>query len=561
MRTVLLPLITCMLVLPAYAKYSGGTGEPNDPYQIATTADLVALSADANDYSKHFKLMTDIDLSGFDGKEGRPAFNVIGDCHPETNGLTYFIVGTPFRGVFDGNGNTISHLMALKANGDRRAFVGLFGGVARGAEIKNLRVVVDVNVDGGENIIGALAGYNGGTVSQCSSQGTIAGKGLTTVGGLIGWNYAGTVTDCHSVAVVSGGYVGGLLGGNSHRQIGLERLRGYVSRCYSVGRVSGDLYVGGLAGTNEGEVSQCYSAGRVSGNLHVGGLVGGGAGAVIASFWDIQASGQATGAGGTGKISPEMQTAQTFLEAGWDFVGETDNGTEDIWWILEGRDYPRLWWELPADDFEDGEAGPLWFVYAPEPELVQIREVNARLEIAASAQAQNVDAFYVSDGWRLDVTKEFAIRVDFHFSKQNGGDGRVTLGVVPSLEASAMQWAELEAGCFDTRPFYLYEVSDGSWVQERVADRSADGGTLYMSYDPHTDELYFSDTGYGEAHAWQTVTGLLQGRWAGEPVYVILGGGSEGMALTGEDAWLDDLVVSAGTLILSEPVDENGPGD
>jgi hypothetical protein len=40
-----------------------------------------------------------------------------------------------------------------------------------------------------------------------------------------------------------------------------------------------------------------------------------------------------------------MQTAATFLDAGWDFVGETENGTENIWWILEGQDYPRLWWE------------------------------------------------------------------------------------------------------------------------------------------------------------------------------------------------------------------------
>lgn len=39
-----------------------------------------------------------------------------------------------------------------------------------------------------------------------------------------------------------------------------------------------------------------------------------------------------------------MQTAGPFLEAGWDFVGETANGTEDLWWILED-DYPRLWWE------------------------------------------------------------------------------------------------------------------------------------------------------------------------------------------------------------------------
>jgi hypothetical protein len=22
------------------------------------------------------------------------------------------------------------------------------------------------------------------------------------------------------------------------------------------------------------------------------------------------------------------------------------NGKDDIWWILEGQDYPRLWWEL-----------------------------------------------------------------------------------------------------------------------------------------------------------------------------------------------------------------------
>ena len=27
-------------------------------------------------------------------------------------------------------------------------------------------------------------------------------------------------------------------------------------------------------------------------------------------------------------------------------VDETANGTEDIWWIDEGKDYPRLWWEL-----------------------------------------------------------------------------------------------------------------------------------------------------------------------------------------------------------------------
>jgi formylglycine-generating enzyme required for sulfatase activity len=43
-----------------------------------------------------------------------------------------------------------------------------------------------------------------------------------------------------------------------------------------------------------------------------------------------------------------MQTARTFLDAGWDFAGETANGTENIWWINEGKDYPRLRWQGPA---------------------------------------------------------------------------------------------------------------------------------------------------------------------------------------------------------------------
>ena len=46
-----------------------------------------------------------------------------------------------------------------------------------------------------------------------------------------------------------------------------------------------------------------------------------------------------------GKTTAQMRRAGTFLDAGWDFIGETENGTEDIWWIDEGVDYPRLWWE------------------------------------------------------------------------------------------------------------------------------------------------------------------------------------------------------------------------
>ena len=82
----------------------------------------------------------------------------------------------------------------------------------------------------------------------------------------------------------------------------------------------------------------------VIGNKNVGGLVGlyRSLTLVTACFWDTQSSGQTTNLFAIGKTTAEMQTAGTFIEAGWDFVGETKNGTEDIWWILEGQDYPQL---------------------------------------------------------------------------------------------------------------------------------------------------------------------------------------------------------------------------
>ena len=187
----------------------------------------------------------------------------------------------------------------------------MFGQLSVG-EVKNLGVV-DANITGSGPLIGGLVGYNWGDVTQCYSTGAVSGKDR----------------------------VGGLVGANDG-----ENGRGTLAQCYSTGAVSGGSDVGGLVGWNVNyAVTQCYSTGAVSGGSNVGGLVGANDGTVTACFWDIQTSGQLISAGGTGKTTAEMQKASTVLDAGWDFVGETKNGTEDIWWILEGKDYPRLWWE------------------------------------------------------------------------------------------------------------------------------------------------------------------------------------------------------------------------
>jgi hypothetical protein len=292
----------------SWERYSGGSGTAQDPYQIATAADLIALGNEPNDYDKHFVLTADIDL------DPKLARRKVFDKAVIAPGANWWFDGTPFAGVFDGKGHTVSN---LTING--KDYLGLFGYLASGAEVKN-QGVVDVNVVGSDTYIGGLVGYNCGSIAASYSTGTVTGDGEFT-GGLVGL-HLGSAVFCYSTSVVRGRHpvaVGGLVGANHH--VVDEGPTGSIAQCYSTGAVSVSIWGGGLMGGGPGD-------------------------AVTGCFWDTQTSGRATSAGGTGKTTAEMQTAKTFLDAGWDFVGETKNGTVDVWWILEGKGYPRLWWEL-----------------------------------------------------------------------------------------------------------------------------------------------------------------------------------------------------------------------
>jgi len=321
----IIPLLICLVGLPANAQYSGGTGEANAPYQIATAADLIALGETPADYNKHFILTAEIDLDPT--LPGRKTF-AKAVLAPDTNNAADNFQGTAFTGVFDGNGHSISHLTII-GGGD----LGLFGHVDSGGRIANLGLV-DATVDAGAGKnVGALVGRNhSGTIANCYSSGAVSGG--DDVGGLVGWNYFGTIAHCYSIATVLGNDgIGGLAGANSG---------GSIVNCYAAGDVSGNDYVGGLLGktSNYSEVLRCYSCGPVSGDRYAGGLIGffttvGVSGTVSLCHWDVQASGQVTSGGGTGKTTTEMMRGTTYR--GW--------GYDNAWTIDEENDYPRLSWE------------------------------------------------------------------------------------------------------------------------------------------------------------------------------------------------------------------------
>jgi len=355
-----------------------GLGTAEQPYLIRDARDLgtVWLKPTA-----HYRLETSLDLSGT---------------------MWSMAVVAWFGGTFDGNGHVISNLHIQGAG-----FLGLFGHTGSGARISNLALEA-VDVDGTGEYIGSLVGWNDGSITTSYSTGSVMGNedvgglvgnnegsitrsystgtvsadedpgglvgsndgsitssyssskvsGDCDVGGLVGDNY-GSITTSYSTGAVSGGNnVGGLVGHNGDSEIATS---------YSTATVHGSSSVGGLVGNNDGSITICYSTGAVSATgTYVGGLVGIGWGDVNSSFWDVETSGQTTSDDGTGLPTAEMQTAKTFLEAGWDFVGETVNGTEDIWHICEGTNYPRFVWQIPVGDFvcPDGVSMPDFSLFA-----------------------------------------------------------------------------------------------------------------------------------------------------------------------------------------------------
>ncbi len=344
-------LFLCTFIPSTQARIYGGAGTEPAPFIISTAAEMNDIGNNPNDWDDYFILTADIDLSAYTGTQ----FNIIGNS------------STNFSGVFDGNGHTISNFTYSSTGTD---YIGLFGVVdGETMEIKDLGLIdCDVNAGTG-NKVGALVGHlNYGRITGCYVQdGSVSCSG-NYVGGLVGRSAFATIANCGVSCSVSGsGNVGGLVGNTSLGAVancysngsvlgsgdsvgGLAGIcASTVSNSYSRSSVSGLNYVGGLAGKRSGIIIDSYSTGSVSGTgLDVGGLVGKQTGGDVENcFWDVNTSGLDSSSGGTGKTTAEMQDVNTFLNAGWDFMGEMTNGPSDDWAEPVGGGYLILGWQFP----------------------------------------------------------------------------------------------------------------------------------------------------------------------------------------------------------------------
>ena len=251
MRTRIFTLLVAFLAIAGNAvwgqgtSFSGGEGTEGDPYVISSAENLKALASSVNDdkedyEGKYFILTHDIELDS--DEEWTPI------------GGNPILGATTFKGIFNGNGKTISgfYIKTSHFQGD-----GLFGCIG---DITNPAV---------DNI---------GIIKNLTLTGTVEVTGVFIGGGICGMNY-GIIQDCisnvsfdltTSSTGTSGIQVGGICGANV----------GIVNGCTNNEDISiNDMertlcFGGGICGTNGGTIEKSYNMGNLSANNTSDGIGG-----------------------------------------------------------------------------------------------------------------------------------------------------------------------------------------------------------------------------------------------------------------------------------------------
>ena len=284
LMAALMAFSVCSFALAEESPFAGGTGTADDPWQIATVEQLLALSAAVNDGSvggypgQYFVLTADIDLKDV-------AWQPIG--HMDLTDMSNY--SCMFMGTLDGQGHTISN---VTFHSDTPVCgVGVVG--MNLGEVKNLTVEnVDIRCEHTFSMaIGGVVGYNMGLIHDVTLTGTNQIAGVNATGGIAGgsiqsvWNCTVDGTTIHvlgdndfssgRIIQVDVGECGGLVVGGF--------FGGTIDNCTARGTVIAEgnepVGLGGIAGCLEmmDSITNCTAEVEIiseKGGHAIGGLCG-----------------------------------------------------------------------------------------------------------------------------------------------------------------------------------------------------------------------------------------------------------------------------------------------
>ncbi|MGN8896162.1 chitobiase/beta-hexosaminidase C-terminal domain-containing protein [Flavonifractor sp. HCP28S3_F3] len=265
-------ILTCALLLtllPAGAwaaegyAFSGGSGTAEDPYLIATVEDLQNIGDQGN---THFLQINDIDLA-------------------ESDWWNENTISIGKSGSYNGGGYRILNYHSTLG--------GLFewnSGVIRNVRMEHVSVYITEH-PGGTKYAAALVNRGSGRVENCSVQGEVIAE----------------IKKWTSYEKSGGLVLGGIVGSGS-RITGCTLEAGSTVSASNAndGKLSGELYVGGIAGKSDGAICDCRNLGQsvFAGTAYLysekaaGGIVGYLDGDIAESVNYSQVEGESGAAGG-----------------------------------------------------------------------------------------------------------------------------------------------------------------------------------------------------------------------------------------------------------------------
>lgn len=252
-----------------------GDGTYNNPYRIATAANLAFLAEKVNEgylssgqavfVNKYFLLTDDLDLNNLN-------WTPIGD-------VDYNMNGHYFSGHFDGGYHHIENLR-IQTTAD---LAGLFAAVGNhGAQLCNLSVGGEV-ISTGRAASGIVGGVDQAYLTHCSFSGSVSVTNngpFCCAAGVVACVRNGIIHECSSTATVtvSNNDMGVAIAGGL---AGFVQDYGGCNKCYNTGSVSTNASLMGISGGILGssvesatiEAYSCYNVGQVSG-VTSGGIFG-----------------------------------------------------------------------------------------------------------------------------------------------------------------------------------------------------------------------------------------------------------------------------------------------
>ena len=247
-------------------KPSVGDGSTGNPYEISTAAELAWFRTYVNEgnLSVCAKLTDDIDLKDF-CHAADASNNIEKSWEPIGSYDSY--PNKAYKGVFDGNGHTISNLY-IKVQREGVGFFGCASGSIKNITFDNAQVENTGN-DSNYSMTGIVVGAGFATLQNLKTLNNCSVKsGAKSLGGI-----AGNAKNCSNLennATVIGVYeVGGI--------VGVVNSNATLSSCVNNGMVTENRSgrCGGIVGSlYKYTIEDCANYGNVTGTKEIGGIVG-----------------------------------------------------------------------------------------------------------------------------------------------------------------------------------------------------------------------------------------------------------------------------------------------